>query len=89
MQSFVTANPVVGADQSVGLSPDSMHSDPTTGVPYYDQAVAAQMAAQAAANPAPSVSPLLLLLVVGGLAWWGYQSNWWGLGEKLKDWGVM
>jgi len=80
MDTTTAATPVVGADQTVGLSPDTMHVDPTSSTPYYDEAVAAQQAALAAQQAAQSSGPSLMTFVVlAGAAWlayYGWHEGW-------------
>lgn len=80
MDTTTASQPVTGADLTVGLSPDTMHVDPTTQVPYYDQAVAAQQAAltaqQASTQTGPSLMTLVLLAGAAWLAYYGWHEGW-------------
>lgn len=76
------SQPITGSDMvTTGYSPDTMHVNPVTGVPFYDEqqaAIAAQQAAAvAAAQPqGMSTGTLILLAAVAWGAWYGYKHGW-------------
>ncbi len=74
-QNSSLAIPIVGSDaMTVGLSPTTMHVDPVSGLPE-SQAVAPGTTVVVAPAPASSGFPWMLL-VVAGVAWYGYEQGW-------------
>lgn len=66
------ASPIMGADLTAGFTPSTMHNDPYTGLPI-GQAPVVVIAPQA---PTLSGVPWMLLLVLAGVAWYGYKQGW-------------
>ena len=77
---------VYGSDQmTVGLSPTTMHVDPVSGLPEA-QAVAPGTTVVVAPTPASGGVPWMLLLVLAGVAWYGYKQGWFaGLFESEPE----
>lgn len=73
--------PIVGSDMTVGYSPTTMHADPYTGAPIGQAPVVV-----VAPTPASSGVPWMLLLVLAGVAWYGYKQGWFaGLFESEPE----
>lgn len=67
------AVPIVGSDRiTQGLSPTTMHVDPVSGLPM-TEALAVPVAV---VQPASSGVPWVLLLIVAGVAWYGWEHGW-------------
>jgi len=76
------ATPIMGSDMTVGYSPTTMHADPMTGLPIGQ----APVVVVAPAAPASSGVPWMLLLVLAGVAWYGYKQGWFaGLFESEPE----
>lgn len=67
---------VFGSDQTLGYSATTMHVDPVSGLPETMAAAPGTTVVVAPAAPASSGVPWMLLLVVAGVAWYGYKQGW-------------
>lgn len=72
------ASPIMGSDLTVGYSPTTMHMDPF--------AQPAPVVVVAPAAPASSGVPWMLLLVLAGVAYYGYKQGWFT--ELLEEVGL-
>lgn len=84
------AVPITGSDRvTTGYSPSTMHIDPVTGIPFGQELV---MPVDAVVLPLPlqpasnGLSPLIMFVVVGAIAWYGYKQGWFT--EILQSVGV-
>lgn len=66
---------VFGSDQTLGYSATTMHVDPVSGLPESIAAAPGTTVVVAPAAPASSGFPWMLLLLAG-VAWYGYKEGW-------------